>query len=137
MMPGAGATFPGPLGDLGPPFGFLVLPLGFWPVTLPLRLGRFAPLGDCLRCRTTLGTSGGGAGLSAADGFEGSPIGAGVVLVGAGVVLVGAGVVLVGAGVVLVGAGVVLVGAGVVLVGAGVVLVGAGVVLVLGGCSAL
>src|SRR5207302_6424787 len=61
-----------------------------------------APLGDCLRCRTTLGTSGGGAGLSAADGFEGSPIGAVVVLVGAGVVLVGAGVVLVGAGVVLV-----------------------------------
>src|SRR5437899_233710 len=94
MMPGAGATFPGPLGALGPPFAFLVLPLGFWPVTLPLRLGRFAPLGDCLRCSTTLGASG-GAGRSAADGFEGPPIGTVVVFVGAGVVLVGGVVVFV------------------------------------------
>src|SRR5947208_5334442 len=116
MMPGAGATFPGPLGALGPPFAFCVLPLGFWPVSLPLRLGGFAPLGDCLRCSTTLGASGGGAGRSAADGFEGWPIGTVVLLAGAVVVVVGAVVVV---------------------VGAVVVVVGAVVVVVLGGCSAL
>src|SRR6478736_1317800 len=108
MRPGGGATLPGPLGALGPPFACLTPALGFWPVTLPLRFGRFTPLGDCLRCSTTLGACGAGAGRSGADGFDGSPIGTVAVPLGAVAGVVGAVV---------------------------VVVVGVVVVVVLGGCS--